>query len=300
MFLKSKKIRSNMVENRSLGSLIGSGIVTLIVVVLALVAVIPMWHVIMCSISNGHSLLSYDGLAVVPIGKATLNAYKLVLKNASVVQGYLNTMIYVAGAVGLGLILNVLGGYTLYRNTKLNSAISLFVMFTMMFGGGMVATFMVMNALHLTGTRLVIILSLATNAMYIIVASNAFRGVPRETVESAIIDGAGDLTIMFRVMLPQCMSLMSVTILNTFIGAWNSWVEASIYVPMDRSKWPVQLIIKEIVAQNENIFAAANPNYDRYLVQFAVIVIAVVPILIAFPFFQEKIEAGVLTGAVKG
>lgn len=289
-----------MVENRSLGSRLGTLLVTLVVIALALVAVLPMWHVIMSSISDGRTLLTYDGFAILPIGDITFNAYKLILKNSSVIQGYMNTIIYVVGAVGLGLVLNVLGGYALYRQTKLNTFLSLFVMFTMMFGGGMVATFMVMDALHLTGTRMVIILQLATNSMYIVVASNAFRGVPKETVESAIIDGAGDLTIMFKVMLPQCMSLMSVTLLNTFIGAWNSWVEASIYAAQDRAKWPIQLVINEIVQQNANILSSANPNYDRYLVQFAVIVIAVIPILVAFPFFQDKIEAGVLTGAVKG
>lgn len=297
---KKKKYHSGMVENTSIHSKIIQAIVTLVVIALALVAVLPMWHVIMSSISDGHTLLTYDGFAILPVGGVTFNAYKMILKNASILQGYLNTIIYVAGAVGLGLVLNVLGGYVLYRQTKLNTVLSLFVMFTMMFGGGMVATFMVMDALHLTGTRLVIILQLATNAMYIVVASNAFRGVPKETVESAIIDGAGNITIMFRVMLPQCMSLMSVTLLNTFIGAWNSWVEASIYAANDRAKWPIQLVINEIVQQNANILQSANPNYDRYLIQFAVIVIAVVPILVAFPFFQDKIEAGVLTGAVKG
>ncbi len=295
-----KRLHEGMVENRSIASKIGSLLVTVIVICLALVAVLPMWHVLMSSLSNGHTLLSYDGFAIIPIGGFNINAYKLILQNQSIIQGYLNTIIYVVAAVGLGLIINVLGGYALYRQTKLNTFLSLLVMFTMMFGGGMVPTYMVLNALGLAGSRIAVILSLATNAMYIIVASNAFKGVPRDTVEAAYLDGAGHLTIMFRVMLPQCMSLMSVTILNTFIGAWNSWVEASIYVGNDRSRWPIQLVINDIVQQNANILTAANPNYDRYLIQYAVIVIAVLPILIAFPFFQDKIEAGVLTGAVKG
>ena len=289
-----------MVENRSIGSKLGSLLVTLIVIALALVAVLPMWHVLMASLSNGHTLLSYDGFAILPVGGFNINAYKLILQNQSIVTGYINTILYVVGAVLLGLVLNVLGGYVLYRKTKANTFLTMFVMITMMFGGGMVPTYMVLHALGLTGSMASVILCLCTNAMYIIVASNAFRGVPPETVEAATIDGAGHLTIMFRVMLPQCMSLMSITILNTFIAAWNSWVEASIYVGNDRSKWPIQLIINEMVSQNANILNSANPNYDRYLVQYAVIVVAVLPILVAFPFFQDKIESGVLTGAVKG
>ncbi len=297
---KRIKIKEGPVENRSFGSLVGNAIVTAVVIFLALIAVLPMWHVLMSSLSDGRELLTHDGFAVLPIGGFNINAYKLMLQNKLILQGYLNTIIYVAGAVGLGLVINVLGGYVLYRNTRMNTLITMLIMIPMLFGGGMVPTFMIMNALGLTGTRVPMVLLMCTNSMYIIIASNAFRGVPQSTVEAAILDGCGEIRLMFQVMLPQCMSLMSVTILNTFIGAWNSWVEASIYVPMDQSRWPIQLVINQIVTQNENILSSANPNYDRYLIQFAAIIVAVAPLLIAFPFFQEKIEQGVLVGGVKG
>ncbi len=297
---KKYKIKDGPVENRSFGSLLGNGIVTLIVIALALVAVLPMWHVLMSSLSDGRELLTYDGFAILPIGGFNTNAYELMMQNKLIIQGYINTIIYVAGAVGLGLVLNVLGGYVLYRQTKLNAVITMMITLTMLFSGGAVPTFMVMHALGLTGTRIPIILGLCTNSMFMIIACNAFRGVPKDTVEAATMDGCGEIRLMFQVLLPQCMSLMSVTILNTFIGAWNSWVDASIYVPMDQSRWPIQLVINQVVTQNENILSSPNPNYDRYLIQFAAIIIAVLPILVAFPFFQDKIEQGVLVGGVKG
>ena len=90
-----------------------------------------------------------------------------------------------------------------------------------------------------------------------------------------------------------------VTILNTFIGSWNSWLNASIYMAGDKKKWPIQLFINELTSANENFLETANPNYSRYLVQFSVIVVAILPIMIALPFFQDKIESGVLQGGVK-
>lgn len=88
--------------------------------------------------------------------------------------------------------------------------------------------------------------------------------------------------------------------LNTFVGAWNSWYNASIYVPSDKTKWPIQLFINEMTSANVNFLETATPNYSRYLIQFAVIVVATLPIMVAMPFFQDKIEAGQLQGGVKG
>ena len=91
-----------------------------------------------------------------------------------------------------------------------------------------------------------------------------------------------------------------ITLLNTFVGAWNSWYNASIYVPADKTKWPIQLFINEMTSANVNFLETATPNYSRYLIQFAVIVVATLPIMVAMPFFQDKIEAGQLQGGVKG
>ena len=140
----------------------------------------------------------------------------------------------------------------------------------------------------------------ATQTFYLIFAAKAFAAVPLSTVEAARIDGAGHLRVMFQIMLPQAKGMFFITLLNTFVGAWNSWYNASIYVPSDKTKWPIQLFINEMTSANVNFLETATPNYSRYLIQFAVIVVATLPIMVAMPFFQDKIEAGQLQGGVKG
>lgn len=288
-----------MVVKPTLGGKIANLIITVVVILLAVICLLPMWHVLMASISDGFSLLSFKGLVLSPVGDANLEGYKLIFQDKSILTGYMNTIIYVVGTTGLGFILNVLGGYAISCSTKLQKPMTIFLMFTMMFSGGMIPTYMVMDALHLVGTRWSIIFAEATMAMYVIIAGKAFMSVPQSTVEAARIDGAGHLRVMFQVMFPQCKSLFSVTLLQTVVGSWNSWLNASIYVPGDRSKWPLQLVMNELISNNQSFLQSANPNYSRYLIQFAVIIAATLPILILIPFFQDKIEAGVIQGGVK-
>lgn len=297
--MRKTKRQSGMVIHPTMGGRIADGIIYLYLAFIAVVSLLPMWHVLMSSLSDGFSLLSYKGVAVVPVGKITLDGYRLIFRDSSVWIGYMNTLFYVVGAVAVGFVLNVMGGYALSQHTKARGIIMGFLFLPMLFSGGLIPTYMVMDTLGLVGNRLVIILLEATQTMFIIIAGKAFSSVPQSTIEAARMDGAGHLTVMFRIMFPQCKGLFFVTILNTFIGSWNSWLNASIYMAGDKKKWPIQLFINELTSANENFLETANPNYSRYLVQFSVIVVAILPIMIALPFFQDKIESGVLQGSVK-
>lgn len=274
---KKKRIREGMVEHLTIGNHIANCIIHFCLIMVAVISLLPMWHVLMSSVSDGFSLLSYKGVAVVPVGKPTLEGYRLIFRDASVWIGYKNTIIYVAGTVGLGFVLNVLGGYALSQPTKGKGIMYGFLFVTMLFSGGIVPTYMVMNTLGLTGSRLSIILLEATQTFYLIFAAKAFAAVPLSTVEAARIDGAGHLRVMFQIMLPQAKGMFFITLLNTFVGAWNSWYNASIYVPSDKTKWPIQLFINEMTSANVNFLETATPNYSRYLIQFAVIVVATLP-----------------------
>ena len=295
-----KKIRhSGMVEAKTIGSRLTQGMLMLYIGFAAFICIIPMWHVLMSSISDGFALMSHTGLVVFPVGTPTFEGYSLIFRDAGVIIGYQNTLIYVIGTVTLGFVLNVLGGYALSRNTRLKPFLMVFLVIPLLFSGGMIPTFIVMRNLGLVGTRFVIMLLEATMGMYIILGMNAFRSVPESTVEAARIDGAGHLRTMFNIMLPQCKGLFVVTIMMTFVASWNSWLTASIYVSGDRSKWPIQLWINQIIAENADIIRGVDPNYNRFLIQFAVVAAATLPMLVAIPFLQKRIEAGVLIGAVK-
>lgn len=140
---KKKRIREGMVEHLTIGNHIANCIIHFCLIMVAVISLLPMWHVLMSSVSDGFSLLSYKGVAVVPIGKPTLEGYRLIFRDASVWIGYKNTIIYVAGTVGLGFVLNVLGGYALSQPTKGKGIMYGFLFVTMLFSGGIVPTYMV-------------------------------------------------------------------------------------------------------------------------------------------------------------
>jgi putative aldouronate transport system permease protein len=244
--------------------------------------------------------MQHNGLVLWPVGKATLSGYQLTFRDSSIMRGYLNTLVYVGGEVFFGTILNVLGGYVLSRHSKLRSVLTALVVFTLIFTGGTVPLYMVVRQLGLVGTRWSLMLPHCTNAAFLIMSIKAFESVPESTVEAAKMDGARHLTIIFQVMLPQCFSYILVTMVNTAILAWNAWLAASIYVPTDKTKWPLQLWIKELVAVNSEFMNWTNPNYSRYLVQYSVISIATLPLIMCFPFFIKRLEKGMAQGGVKG
>lgn len=297
---KTEEWENHMVESPTFADRIVDVIVYTLCGLVAFCSVIPMWHVLMSSISDGKTLLAHEGLVLLPVGGFTIDGYKLIFQNASVIRGFVNSIFYTVASTGLGFALATLTGYALSRKTKIKSFMSGMLMFTMLFSGGMVPTYMVVRALGWVGTPWALIVPGCTNAMFMIMMMNSFNSVPREMYEAATMDGAGHLRTMIQIALPQAMNMGYVLILNSVVAQWNSWLPASIYVPNKKSLWPLQLWIQQITADNANFLNSANPNYSRYLIQFAVIIAATAPIIIAFPFFQDKLEKGVISGGIKG
>ena len=292
--------RGSMVENRGLGSRLSDAAIILVLALAAFICVIPLWHVTMSSVSDGKMLLGHKGALITPVGDVNFGGYQLLFRDSSIMLGYLNTLIYVVAGTLLGVVMNIVGGYILSRNTKLKSFMALFVIITTMFSGGTVPTYMVIRTLGMTGTRWSLIIPGATNAMFMLLVMNTFASIDKAYIEAAEIDGAGHLTTMFRVVFPQGKGMVLVTAINTAILRWNSWFEASIYVPTDKSRWPLQLFIRQLTSEGMEFLKVRNPNYDKYLIQYAAIIISTLPILIALPFFIKKLERGMVLGGVKG
>lgn len=295
-----KKPKGGMVESTSFGSHVSNVISTIVLCIIIFCCVVPMWHVVMCSLSDGRALFAHEGLVLWPVGRFNLGGYQLVFRDASIIRAYAVTILYVVGTAGLGLVMNTLGGYVLSCTFKMKNVFMIMILFSMMFSGGLVPTYMVIYKLGLVGTPLAVIIPGCTNAMFMVMMMNAFLQVPRETVEAARVDGAGHIRMMFQVMLPQARGLALVTVINAALGAWNAWFEASVYLPNNKEWWPLQLWIRDLTSQNQDFLNYANPDYNRYLIQYVVIVIATLPVLILFPFFQKKLEENMVIGAVKG
>lgn len=303
--ISKKANKDGMVIHPSISGRIVDVLIMVVLITCMFICLVPMWHTLMCSLSDGKQLQAHEGMVwwwVTLNGKPNFAGYFKTINYSdfAIIKSYVITLLYVAGNVFFGLILNVISGYVLYRKTKFGGVIAIFILLTMMFGGGIVPTYMVIKNLGMVGTPWALMLPGCTNAMFMLIASNAFRQVPDSTVEAAEIDGAGHFTVMFRIMLPQAMGLIMVIIINTAILSWNSWFEASIYVPNSPQLWPLQLWIKKVVADNASIVNVAVPDWNKYLVSYCVILIATVPILIAMPFAQKQLQKGSFVGAVKG
>lgn len=282
------------------GDIIGDIFIMLILLVVMFISIIPLWHVVMSSFSQGELLLSHQGVVLLPVGEINFGGYQLIFKNPSVLKSYLNTLLYVVGGTGLGLVFNIIAGYILSRDTRFKPFMVVFFVITTMFSGGVVPTYMVIKSLGMTGTRWAMIIPGCTNAMFILYMMNAYMMIDRSYEEAAAIDGAGHFQIMFQVLLPQAKGMAMVIAINTAIMKWNGWFEASIYTPTQKQMWPLQLWVKQLTANTTEFLKSANPDYNQYLVQYAVIVIATLPLLAAMPFFIKKLEKGVAIGGIKG
>lgn len=297
---KDDSYQSSMIEHPSLGGKIADCILIIICILVAFCSIIPMWHELMASLSEPKELLKHEGLVAWPVGNVTFEGYKRIFSDSSIILGFINTMIYVIGGTGLGYVLSVLGGFCFSRKTKLSPILIAICTFTMLFSGGTVPTYMVVRNLGMVNTRWSLIIPACTSAMNAIMMMNAFMQVPHEYEEAAVMDGCGPIRMLFQVLLPQAKTMGMVLILQTAIAQYNAWFDASIYVTNKKSCWPLQLWIKQMVADNESFLLSANPDYNRYLIQFAVVIATTLPILIALPFFQDKLEKGVIAGGIKG
>jgi len=271
------------------------------------VCIIPLWHVLMASISDPRGLMAASGVLWKPIGEATLRGYGMVLKNKSIIIGYGNTIFYVVFAAVAGTILTTVSGYLISRkNFRPAKFLILFIMFTMMFSGGLIPTYMVIKGLGMINTRWAVMLPGVMNAFYIIMMKSSFEQLSDSYEESARLDGAGPVTILFRILLPLVKAGLAVIIMFTIVLQWNSWYPASIYLPRVREYWPLQLFMRELLIQNDTAKimtgtdAAQAADYTANLVKYCVTIVGTIPILCVYPFAQKYFVTGVTMGGVKG
>lgn len=269
--------------------------------------IVPLWHVVMASVSDPRLLMSASGILFKPIGEITLDGYRMVLSNQSIITGYINTFIYVIATTIIMVIGSLIGGFLLSRqDLKLKGPLALFLMITMMFGGGMIPSYMIVKGLGMLNTRWAVILPGCMNAFYIMMMKSAFEQLSASYEESAKLDGAGPMTIMLRILVPMLQANVAVIIMFNVIMQWNSWFNASIYLPKARDLWPLALYMREVLINNDTAKMASSldakkaSDYTANLVKYCVTVVGTLPLLCAYPFAQKYFVTGVQLGGVKG
>ncbi|MDR1599624.1 MAG: carbohydrate ABC transporter permease [Oscillospiraceae bacterium] len=198
------------------------------------------------------ALIGHRGALLWPKGGFTLKAFELVFRNPNILTGYRNTLIVVAGGTTLNILMTSLGAYILSRKQfAIRSAMMFMIIFTMYFGGGMIPRYLFLHNYIGIGDNLwALVIPGAVSAYNLIIMRSAFAGIPSSLEESARMDGANDIVILFRIVLPLSMATVAVMALFYGVGHWNAWFDAMIFL-RTRSRYPLQLILREILV-NEN------------------------------------------------
>ena len=298
-----------MVRNKSIGSRVFNFVNIVFFAFVIIACILPVWHVFCASFSDAGWVLNQSGI-IWQIHDFSLTGYKLVFENANIWTGYLNTFFYVIANTALGMLLTVMGAYALSRKDFLwANPVMLGISFTMLFSGGIIPSYiLVTQYLDMYDSRWALIIPTCMNAFNLILIRTALQNVPASLEESAMLDGAGRFTILFRIMLPLIKATLATVVLYFVIGNWNSWFNAMIYL-RTRSKFPLQLVLREILitasdAATTGTVTSSTETGDtalyRQLTQYSTIIVSTVPIFIFYPFIQKYFESGVMIGAIKG
>lgn len=275
----------------------------ILMVLISLITLYPLIYVLFSSLSDPHYVVQNRGLLLFPHG-FNFDSYKMVFRNPNILTGFGNTFFYVTVGTGLNILLTSLGAYALSRkNLMLKNPIMFLIVFTMFFEGGLIPLYLLMRNLELLDTRFAVILPSAISAFNLIIMRTAFQTVPESLEESARIDGAGDWTILFKIVIPLSMPVVAVMILFYGVSHWNSWFLATIFL-QKREFFPLQVILREILISNDtNAMSVGVGTSDQMAIgetiKYATIIIATVPILFLYPFLQKYFVNGVMVGAIK-
>jgi putative aldouronate transport system permease protein len=277
------------------------------VVVLSLIgllAVLPFIYVVAGSFASDAELTK-RAVFLIP-ETLTLAAYKFIFSTDTIMQSIWVSMIVTVLGTAFNLFFTVTMAYALSkRNLMGRSTVLNLVVFSMLFGGGLIPTYLVIRELHMLDTYWALMIPGAISAFNLIIVKNFFQELPPELEEAAKIDGCTELGLLWRIVLPLSMPVLATFTLFYAVGHWNNFFSALLYIN-DPAKWPLQVMLRQIVLLSQAAAGDLNsmdPNFvapPDQSIKMAVIVVGTIPILLVYPFLQKHFAKGVLIGSVKG
>ncbi|MFC4596891.1 carbohydrate ABC transporter permease [Cohnella hongkongensis] len=282
----------------------------LIVIALSALSLLPLLYVIGSSLVNEQEWNAKGGFILWP-DEPTLLAYKQMFTGTLFTQAMWVSIQRTVLGTALTLSLTVITAYVVSRRgLPGRRALLLAILITILFGGGLIPTYLVVRDMHLLNTLWALIVPGLVDSWSVLVLKQFFEGLPPEMEESARVDGSGEVRLMWSIMIPLAAPAMAAIGLFTAVGHWNAWFDALIYVD-DRSMHPLQLLIRNMFVNDkqfsvmQNIGAASNVANARLRVspeslKMALVVFGTIPILCVYPFLQKYFAKGMYLGAVKG
>ena len=277
-----------------------------IILGLFLVAIIlPVIYIILASfvdpVTLQNSGLSFD------FSKWTLTAYERVLSNSQIWVGFKNALVYSVLFTVISVVVTLLAAYPMSRaDFKGKGFFNTIFVITMFFGGGLIPTYLLIASLGMLDTIWAILIPGAFSVWNMIIARTYYMGIPRDLQEAAEIDGATEMVYFFKILLPVCTPIIATIAMWQFVGMWNSYFDAMIYLN-SASKQPLQLVLRAILIQSQpqpgmvsDMQSTAARAQLAELLKYATIIISSLPLMIMYPFFQKYFDNGIMAGAVKG
>ena len=267
--------------------------------------ILPMIYIIFASFVD-PIVLQNSGLTL-DISKWTLTAYERVLGNEQIWVGFRNALIYSILFTIISVVVTLLAAYPMSRpDFKGKGFFNTIFVITMFFGGGLIPTYLLISNLGMLDTIWAILIPGAFSVWNMIIARTYYMGIPRDLQEAAEIDGANEMVYFFKILLPVCTPIIATISMWQFVGMWNSYFDAMIYLN-SASKQPLQLVLRSILIQSQpepgmvsDMQSTAQRAQLAELLKYATIIISSLPLMIMYPFFQKYFDNGIMAGAVKG
>lgn len=267
--------------------------------------ILPVIYIILASfidpVTLQNSGLTFD------FSKWTLTAYERVMTNSQIWIGFKNAMVYSVLFTIISVTVTLLAAYPMSRpDFKGKGFFNVMFVITMFFGGGLIPTYLLISDLGMLDTIWAILIPGAFSVWNMIIARTYYMGIPHDMQEAAEIDGASEMVYFFKILLPLCMPIIATIAMWQFVGMWNSYFDAMIYLN-SASKQPLQLVLRSILIQSQpesgmiaDIQSTAERAKMAELLKYATIIISSLPLLVMYPFFQKYFDAGIMAGSIKG
>lgn len=284
---------------------VGGSVIAAILLLTAMITLYPFWHVIMYSFSDSKAAMS-GGIFLWP-RQFTPLAYQLMFQSSQIFVAYQNTIIRTISGTAISLTLSAMTAYPLsVRRLRGRGFFSMMIFFTMLFSGGMIPTFLVVQQLGMLDTLWALVIPGAVSAYNMFIMRNFFQSLPSSLEESAVLDGATPFRVLWSIVLPLSMPAIAAVGMFYGVGHWNSYIDAVLYIN-DTSKQVLQQYLRSLLSSASALGSLSGiqdysqvSNLTEETMKMATIAASVIPVLFVYPWLQKYYVKGVMIGSVKG